>query len=218
MTMEEAEPKPGPAASSVVGLLLAGGRARRMGGGDKCLREIGGRSLLALAVERAMPQVDQLVLNAGGDPTRFAGFRLPVVADVVGGYAGPLAGILTGVEWARTYAPRARWVASFATDTPFFPRDLVETLQAAAERDEADIACAASNGRSHPVFALWPVRLAAPLREALTGEGIHKIDAWTARYRVTRVEFAGSGDADPFFNVNAPEDLTAAETRLRHSV
>lgn len=203
--------------AAVAGVLLAGGLARRMGGGDKCLKEIGGRSLLELAIARARPQVDGLVLNANGDPARFARLGLPVASDVVGGYAGPLAGVLTGMAWAQANVPRCRWLASFATDTPFFPRDLVSRLMAAVQREDAEIACAASHGRSHPVFAVWPVRLADDLRAALTEEGIHKIDAWTARYRVARVDFTGPADApapDPFFNVNEPEDLAAAEARL----
>lgn len=202
------------AAAGVVGVLLAGGRARRMGGGDKCLRQVGGRTLLALAIERAAPQVDALVLNAGGDPARFARFGLPVVPDVVGGFAGPLAGVLTGMTWARAKAPHCPWVVSIATDTPFFPPDLVARLVAAVAAEGAELACAASRGRHHPVFALWPVRLAEALRAALVEEGVHKIDAWTARYRLATVGFDAAAEdpsLDPFFNVNAPEDLAAAD-------
>ncbi len=195
-------------AGPIVGVLLAGGRARRMGGGDKCLLPIGSRTLLECVVARAAPQVDRLVLNAHGDATRFAAFGLPVVADVVPGFAGPLAGILSGLVWARESVPACRWVASFATDTPLIPPDLVARLGQAVATG-ADIACAASGGRTHPVFALWPIGLAAALRTALVDEGIHKIDAWTARYSVAHVEFA-SAPVDPFFNVNAPQDLDRA--------
>jgi molybdopterin-guanine dinucleotide biosynthesis protein A len=194
----------------VVGLLLAGGLARRMGGGDKCLKEVAGRTLLDLVIERALPQVDALVLNANGDPERFARPGLPVVADSVPGFAGPLAGVLAGLEWAAERRPGAEWVASVATDTPFFPDDLVRRLREAAEREGAEIAVAASGGRTHPVFALWPVRLASELRRALVEEGVRKIDLWTARFRATTVEFP-TEPFDPFFNLNTPADVAEAE-------
>jgi molybdopterin-guanine dinucleotide biosynthesis protein A len=200
-------------AGDTVGLLLAGGLARRMGGGDKSLKPLAGRPLLAWVVERARPQVGALVLNANGDPGRFAGFGLPVAADSVPGFAGPLAGVLAGLEWALANAPDARWVASIATDTPFFPPDLVARLRDAAERENAEIACAASGGRTHPVFALWPVRLAGDLRRALVDEGVRKIDAWTARHRVAEVPFPAE-PLDPFFNLNTPEDVAEAERTL----
>ena len=160
-----------------------------MGGGDKCLRPLGGRPILAHVIERARAQVDTLVLNANGDPARFAAFGLPVVADTVPGFAGPLAGILTGLEWAAAHRPDAPWLLSIATDTPFFPRDLAARLLAAVAAEGAELACAASAGQAHPVFGLWPVALAAELRRALVEEGMRKIDAWTARYRLATVEF-----------------------------
>jgi molybdenum cofactor guanylyltransferase len=200
-------------AQPVAGVILAGGLSRRMGGGDKCLRPIGGRPILARIVERARPQVTALVLNANGDPARFAAFDLPVAADVVEGFAGPLAGVLTGLEWAARHAPQCRWVASFAGDAPFLPRDLVARLYAAVEKDGADLACAASLGQAHPVFGLWRVELAAALRAALVEEGIHKVDRWTARYKLVQVDFAAD-PVDPFFNTNSPEDLAEAERLL----
>src|SRR3546814_2608521 len=120
--------------NQVVGVLLAGGLSRRMGGGDKCLRELGGQTILARIVDRAGPQVGALVLNANGDPARFAAFGLPVATDAVEGYAGPLAGVLTGMEWAAANAPGAAWVASFACDTPFFPEGMVARMVAAVDR------------------------------------------------------------------------------------
>ena len=194
-----------------IGILLAGGRARRMGGGDKCLRPLAGRPLLEHVIERAAPQVSGLILNAGGDPGRFVHYGLPVVPDVVGGCAGPLAGVLTGLEWAAAHAPHTPWVASFATDAPFLPGDLVARLAAAVGDEGADMACAASGGRIHPVFGLWPVRLRGALRRALVDDDVRKIDAWTARYRVAMVDFPCE-PVDPFFNVNRAEDLAAAET------
>ena len=211
--MSEA-PRARPA--QVCGVLLAGGLARRFGGGDKCLRALGGRALLAHVIERAQGQVAALILNANGDAERFARFPLAVVPDVIGGYAGPLAGVLTGLEWARKHVPDAPWVASFATDAPFLPRDLVARLIAAVTENGAEIAFAASAGRTHPVFAVWPVRLADALRATIADEGLRKIDLWTARFRTARVEFA-SVPVDPFFNINTPADLAEAE-RLAHSV
>lgn len=197
----------------VAGVILAGGLSRRMGGGDKCLRPVGGRPILARIIERARPQVDALVLNANGDPSRFAAFGLPVATDVVEGFAGPLAGVLTGLEWAAREAPQCRWLASFASDAPFLPVDLVARLLAAVERDGADLACAASAGQTHPVFGLWRVDLAAALRRALVEEGIHKVDRWTARHKIVQVEFPAE-PIDPFFNANRPEDLAEAERLL----
>ncbi len=197
----------------VAGVLLAGGLSRRMGGGDKALLEIGGETILSRVIARVRPQVGALALNANGDPARFAAYGLPVVADVVGGFAGPLAGVLTGLEWARREAPECPWVASFATDAPFLPEDLIARLLRAVERDGADMACAASAGRHHPVFGLWPVRLAGDLRRAMVDGDVRKVDAWTARYRLAVAEFA-IDPVDPFFNANRPDDLAEAEALL----
>src|SRR5215475_10882643 len=196
----------------VVGLLLAGGLSRRMGGGDKCLRPLDGRPILDRIVERVQPQVKHLVLNANGDPARFAAYDLPVVADSVAGFAGPLAGVLAGLDWAAANAPDCPWVASVPTDAPFLPSDLVDRLAAAVEQG-ADLACAASGGQSHPVVGLWPVRLRDDLRRALVAEQIHKVDIWTARYRLATVAFPVT-NIDPFFNTNRPEDLAEAERLL----
>lgn len=205
MTRETGDP--------VLGVLLAGGQARRMGGGDKCLRPLGARPILAQVIDRAAPQLRALLLNANGDPARFAAFGLPVAADVVEGFAGPLAGVLTGMEWARAERPDCPWIATIATDTPFFPEELVARLLAAIEREGAELACAASGGRTHPVFGLWPVRLADDLRRAMVDEGIRKVDVWTARYRLAVVDFPTT-PLDPFFNTNRPEDLAEAERLL----
>jgi molybdopterin-guanine dinucleotide biosynthesis protein A len=202
------------AGSGVLGVLLAGGLARRMGGGDKCLRPLGGRTILEHVIDRARPQVAALLLNANGDPGRFARFGLPVAADVVEGFAGPLAGVLTGMEWARAHRQDLPWIVTIATDTPFFPRDLVARLLEAVSVAKADLACAASGGRTHPVFGLWPVRLAEDLREAMVAEDIRKVDVWTARHRLVEVDFP-TDPIDPFFNTNRPDDLAEAERLLR---
>jgi molybdopterin-guanine dinucleotide biosynthesis protein A len=204
--------------SDVAGVLLAGGLSRRMGGGDKCLRDLGGRPILVRIIERAAPQVGALVLNANGDPARFADFGLPVAADVVEGYAGPLAGVLTGLDWAAENVPGAAWVASFACDAPFFPADMVERMLAAVGAAGADMACAVTHGRIHPVFGLWPVALREPLRRAMVEEEIRKVDLWTARYKLVEVAFpdaeTAAGPLDPFFNTNRPEDLEEAARYL----
>ena len=191
----------------VAGVLLAGGLARRMGGGDKCLLELSGQPMLAHAIDRLAPQVAALVVNANDDPARFAGFGLPVVPDVVAGFAGPLAGVLTGMVWARDAVPDAAWVVTAATDTPFFPKNLVARLFAGAR--DADVAFAASGGRTHPVFGLWRSALLDDLQKALVEEDERKIDRFAGRYRVAEVDFA-TEPFDPFFNVNRPEDLEEA--------
>jgi molybdopterin-guanine dinucleotide biosynthesis protein A len=193
----------------IIGLLLAGGQSRRMGGGDKTLRVLDGVSLLERVIERLRPQVDALVLNANGDPARFAEFALPVVADSVPDFAGPLAGVLAGLDWAAVHRPDATFIASVATDAPFLPADLVARLTAARQAAEADLACASSAGRAHPVFGLWPLRLREDLRRAIVDDGIRKVDEWTARHRLVTVPFADR-PIDPFFNANRPEDLQAA--------
>ena len=200
------------------GVLLAGGQARRMGGGEKCLRPLAGKALLAHVIERVRPQVGALLLNSNGDPASFADQGLPVRADVVGDFAGPLAGILTGLEWAAETAPEAVWLASFATDAPFLPEDLVERMLGAVADSGAVMACAKSHGRSHPVFGLWPIAYRAELRRALVEEDIRKVDRWTGRYQLVEVAFPDielpGGPVDPFFNANRPEDLQDAEALL----
>lgn len=200
----------------VAGVLLAGGLSRRMGGGDKCLRPLASRTVLDHVLVRARPQVRQMMLNANDDPARFARWGLPVRADVVEGWAGPLAGVLTGLDWAATAAPDCPWVASFATDAPFLPADLVERLLKAVTADGARMACAASNGRRHPVFGLWPVETRHDLRRALVDDGIRKVEDWTGRYRTVVVDFPAEG-IDPFFNVNRPPDLAQAEQWLEQA-
>lgn len=203
-----------PPEPRVAGVLLAGGLSRRMGGGDKSLRILGGMTILDHVIARARPQVAALALNANGDPERFARFGLPVVADTVEGFAGPLAGVLAGLDWAAAHAPGCGWVASFATDAPFLPHDLVARLHAAVADGAADLACAASDGRNHPVFGLWPLALREDLRRAMVDEDIRKVDLWTARHRLAVVAFPVEDGLDPFFNANRPDDLARAETLL----
>jgi molybdopterin-guanine dinucleotide biosynthesis protein A len=193
-----------------LGLVLAGGLARRMGGGDKAFLSIGGKTILERALARFRPQCTGLVLNANGDPKRFANYDLPVVADDIPGFAGPLAGILAGLDWVAKNAPRIEWIATVPGDCPFLPHDLVLRLHAARIDESKLLACARSGEWRHPVAGIWPVALRADLRHALVKEGLHKIEVWTGRHGVAIAEWPDK-PIDPFFNVNTPEDLAKAE-------
>jgi molybdenum cofactor guanylyltransferase len=197
-------------APATPGVLLAGGLARRMGGGDKPMRRIGGRTILERVIARLKPQCDGLILNANGDPARFAAFGLPVIADTVENFPGPLAGILAALDWAAANRPDVAWVLSAAADCPFLPRDLVARLHQARADEDAQLAVAASNGQSHPVIGLWSVSLRDELRHALVVEDIRKIDRWTARYRLATVTWPAK-PLDPFFNANTMDDIAEAE-------
>jgi molybdopterin-guanine dinucleotide biosynthesis protein A len=181
-----------------------------MGGGDKILLRIGGATILERVLDRMRPQCARLILNANGDPARFAATGLPVVPDSVPDFAGPLAGILAGLDWAAEHVPDIEWIASVPGDCPFLPRDLVSRLHAARLTANAPLACARSGEWRHPVVGLWPVRLRDDLRRALVDEGLRKIEIWTARYGVAIAEWPDQ-PIDPFFNVNTPEDAAAAE-------
>jgi molybdopterin-guanine dinucleotide biosynthesis protein A len=193
------------------GVLLAGGLARRMGGGDKPMREIGGRTILDRVIARLEPQCDGLVLNANGNPTRFAAFGLPVIADSVADYPGPLAGILAALDWTATHRPDVTWILSAAGDCPFLPRDLVTRLHRARAEQDAQLAVASSGGQIHPVIGLWHVGLREDLRHALMVEDTRKITRWTARYKLATVDWP-TRPLDPFFNANTIEDIADAES------
>ncbi len=193
-----------------LGVLLAGGLARRMGGGDKPLREVAGLTMLERVIARLAPQCAGLVLNANGDPARFARFGLPVVADDVPGFAGPLAGIVAALDWTAQHRPDIAFVVSAAADSPFLPHDLVARLHGARADSAADLACASSGGRSQPVIGLWPLALRGALRHALVVEDIRKIDRWTARHQLATAVWDDT-PVDPFFNANTAEDLAEAE-------
>ncbi len=198
------------AAPGIPGVLLAGGLARRMGGGDKPMRKIAGRTILERVIARLAPQCDGLILNANGDPARFAAFGLPVIADGVPDFPGPLAGILAALDWAAVNRPEVAFMLSAAADCPFLPRDLVARLSAARQEQDAALAVAASDGQSHPVIGLWRVALRDELRHALVEEDIRKIDRWTARYKLATVAWP-TDPVDPFFNANTIEDVAEAE-------
>jgi molybdopterin-guanine dinucleotide biosynthesis protein A len=197
-------------AEKTLGLVLAGGQARRMGGGDKARIRIGGATILQRVLASLKPQCQRVIINANGDPARFADTGLPVVADSVPDFAGPLAGILAGLDWAAANAPDCEWLLSVPGDCPFLPKNLVARLHAARVAAGAPLACACSGDWRHPVVALWPVALRDDLRRALVDEGLHKIEIWTARHGVAIAEWPAA-PVDPFFNVNTPEDAARAE-------
>ena len=193
-----------------LGLVLAGGLARRMGGGDKARITIGGATILERVLARFKPQCARVILNANGDPARFADTGLPVVADDVPGFAGPLAGILAGLDWAAAHAPEVADIASVPGDCPFLPSDLVARLAATRRAAALPLACARSGDWRHPVVGLWPVALRHDLRKALVEEDLRKIEAWTERHGIAVADWPAK-PYDPFFNVNTPEDVAQAE-------
>ena len=209
--------------SAPLGVILAGGLATRMGGGDKALLQIGGQTLLQRVIHRLQPQVAGMALNANGDPARFDGFGLAVLPDSIAGFPGPLAGVLAGLDWAAEQGAEA--IVTVAADTPFFPVDLVDVLQDTAQGMTHPLVLAAtprgeektkSMSRSglirHPTFGLWPVALRDDLRGALH-DGIKKVVIWTEKHGGREAVFE-TDNGDPFFNVNTPEDLEAAEAMV----
>ncbi len=203
--------------SHISGVLLAGGKSRRMGGGDKCLLELAGSPMLAWVIERMQTQVDSLAINANGSPARFSLFNRPVIPDPYPGQLGPLAGILAGMRWASEKSPDYTHIATCPTDAPFIPLDLVKKLNLKCRSDGSNIVLASSNGRTHPVFGLWPVKLKDDLDEAVRS-GTRKIMDWAEKHPTQIVEFKsvkiGTHDMDPFFNTNTPENMGEARLAL----
>lgn len=207
---------------NVAGVLLAGGLSRRMGGGDKALLPLAGRTLIAHAAERLAPQVSVLIVNANGDPARFEALGFPVVADDVPDHPGPLAGILAAIRWHAHANPATRAVVSVSADAPFVPQDLVRRLAAALPLDApAPVAVAQSRGRRHPVIAAWSMESAREIETALA-RGARKVEALVdhlgaAAVPFDDIEIAGR-KIDPFFNINTPDDLAIAETLMTASI
>jgi molybdopterin-guanine dinucleotide biosynthesis protein A len=193
-----------------LGLVLAGGQARRMGGGDKARLTIGGASILQRVLACLTPQCSRLIINANGDAARFADTGLRVVSDSVPDFAGPLAGILAGFDWTAANAPNIEWLVSVPGDCPFLPKDLVTRLHDTRAASNVPLACVRSGEWRHPVVGLWPVALRENLRHALVSEGLHKIELWTARHGIAVAEWPAA-PFDPFFNVNTPKDAAQAE-------
>lgn len=201
----------------VTAIVLAGGLSRRMGGGDKGLLMLGGRTMLAHVIDRLRPQVAALAVNANGDPARFAGFGLPVVPDTMDGFLGPLAGVLAGLRWSAHNVPAATHMVTAAGDAPLLPPDLVDRLLAPLQAEPRSIALARSAGELHPVIGAWPVALADDL-EAQLRAGVRKVLRWTDRHGTIGVDFpmlpTPGGEIDPFYNANTPEELEALRVRL----
>ncbi len=193
-----------------LGLVLAGGLARRMGGGDKARLRIGGATILQRVLARIRPQCDRVIINANGDPARFADTGLPVVADSIPDFAGPLAGILAGLDWAAAHVRNCEWLLSVPGDCPFLPKNLVARLHEARRAAGTPLACARSAEWRHPVIAIWPVDLREDLRRALLDDGVRKIEIWTPRHGVAIADWPAE-PVDPFFNVNTPDDAARAE-------
>jgi molybdopterin-guanine dinucleotide biosynthesis protein A len=199
--------------SEVVGVILAGGLARRMGGGDKSMLKLGGRRILDYVIESAQNQLETVIINANGAPERFAEFNLPVQADIVPDFAGPLAGVVSAMAWVKQNKPTATHIITVAADTPFFPIDYVTRMLALIQLKQQRLACASYQGRTQPVFGLWPVDLSDDLYKALVEDDVRKVDRFTAPYGVADVTFDELED-NPFFNVNKPEDIAIGEQQL----
>ncbi|MEO0810497.1 MAG: molybdenum cofactor guanylyltransferase MobA [Pseudomonadota bacterium] len=208
---------PPPSHLEITGIVLAGGKSRRMGGGDKGGVEVAGKPMLQHIVDRFRPQVGRLAINANGDAKRFAAYGLDVFPDATRDYPGPLAGILAGMVWAGKNTPKARWIASVPIDIPLLPLDLIARLRAACAANPVAVAIAGSNGRLHPVIGLWPIGFSGDLAAALEN-GVRKVQHWTSRHHAIAVDFPAVEIAgrcvDPFFNVNTPQDLAALRTLL----
>lgn len=204
------------ATRDIIGLVLAGGRSSRMGGGDKCLELLGGGLLLSHVIARLRPQVADMVISANGDPARFASFGLPVVADSQPEFAGPLAGVEAGLAWAAANRPEVSWLVTVPSDTPFLPGNLVAHL-VAAQSGAGSMVVARSATGVHPVVGLWPVGMAGDLKAALA-DGFRKVSRWAEMQGAAEALFAPAEihgrQVDPFFNINRPEDLAAAEALL----
>lgn len=206
--------------TKVAGVILAGGLSTRMGGQDKCLMDLGGKTLLQRAIDKLTPQVDALAINANSNAKAYQTNGLPVVRDSFEGYAGPLAGVLAGLEWAQSIG--ADQVVTVAADTPFFPDDLVRKMQEALRVQSGKIVIAETPGDgvkffNHPTFGLWPVALCDDLRDALE-QGVRKVMQWVEPHGAVKATFPAI-PFDPFFNVNSPADFEKAQQFLKeHSL
>lgn len=199
--------------NSITGVVLAGGLAKRMGGGDKCLLPLGGKTLLQRTIDRAKPQVDQLILNANGNSLRFARSRLPVVADLFDNFPGPLAGVHAGLSYMKAHYPTSEWLVSFASDTPFFPLDMVYQMRALAAQKETKLVVACSKALAHPVFALWHNSLHGPMEQQLKKGETPRLQDWVEAQKPVYLDFPVT-TYDPFLNINTPQDLYNAEAQL----
>ncbi len=196
----------------IVGVVLAGGRSSRMGGGDKTLRELSGRPMLAHVIARLKPQVTDMLISANGDLSDFAAFGWPVVGDTLPDFQGPLTGIEAGLAWTAMNCPDTTTIVTVPGNTPFIPDDLVSRLT-----DAGAVAVARTEEGVHPVVGLWPLAMAGNLKVALAN-GLRRASRWAEMQNAAEVFFPpveiGGRTVDPFFNINRPEDLAEAEVLL----
>ncbi|MBV1875568.1 MAG: molybdenum cofactor guanylyltransferase MobA [Cycloclasticus sp.] len=200
--------------SDIIGVILAGGLSRRMNNQNKCFIPLNGKPLFEYVLEKLSPQCDTILINSNEQNERLAAYQFPIVKDSLEGFLGPLAGILSAMEWAKQHKPESKWILTVPVDTPFLPDDLLSKLYQSVQTTHSELACACSLGRTHPVIGLWPTSLADDLRLALTKEGMRKIDLWTSRYKISQQDF-NNDNLDPFFNINCNEDLIEAESLLK---
>lgn len=200
--------------SDVIGVILAGGLSRRMNNQNKCFIPLNGKPLFEYILEKLSPQCDTILINSNEQNERLAAYQLPIVKDSLEGFLGPLAGILSVMEWTKQHKPESKWILTVPVDTPFLPDDLLSKLYQSVQTTHSELACACSLGRTHPVIGLWPTSLIDDLRLALTKEGMRKIDLWTSRYKISQQDF-NNDNLDPFFNINCHEDLIKAESLLK---
>ena len=200
--------------SDIVGVILAGGFSRRMSNQNKCFIPLNGKPLFEYVLEKLSPQCDTILINSNEQNERLAAYQFPIVKDSLEGFLGPLAGILSAMEWAKQHKPESKWILTVPVDTPFLPDDLLSKLYQSVQTTHSELACACSLGRTHPVIGLWPISLVDDLRLSLTKEGMRKIDLWTSRYKISQQDF-NNDNLDPFFNINCNEDLIEAESLLK---
>jgi len=199
--------------NEIIAVILSGGLSRRMDNRNKAFIKLANKPLFEYVLENISAQCDTVIINSNCNGEQFEQYQLPVVKDSIEGFLGPLAGILTAMEWVKENSPEAQWLVSVPVDTPFLPNDLVKKLHHASQQDKASLVCAVSNERTHPIIGLWPISLMDDLRTAIQDEDMRKIDLWTARYKISHPVFEYE-DIDPFFNINCDEDLAEAETLI----
>lgn len=205
MSKNNNEPFPEP-----LGVILAGGQSRRMNGQDKSLIELGGETLIKRAIKRLKSQTPKIIISTNSNSQSYLEFNLPITKDEITNYAGPLAGILTAMRWAQANKPNFKQIITIAVDTPFFPNDYTKTMLD-KHHGKTQITIANSNGRNHPVFAIWDISLAEDLQKFLVDEGNRKVMVFAERYNFTTQKFDDKSGVDPFFNINTYEDLTEAQ-------
>ena len=194
--------------NQILGVILAGGLSRRMGNINKSLVKINNKTLLETTYNLVKKQLNNVIINSNLNLKKEINLNLEIIPDKIPGYLGPLSGIFSTMKWAKENLPKCKWIASFPVDSIFFPDNFIQ-IMVNKIKNETQIVCAKSNGRTHPVFALWSLELINDLEIALIKEGVRKIDEWTNRYNLEIVDFENN-KIDPFFNINPKKDLELA--------